>query len=190
MREHILSEVRRIAIETGNVPGWTAFSRATGISENQWRGKFWARWGDVLKDAGYGPNEWTQKLETSQILLIIIDACRHYRKFPTNSELDLYRQINTTLPGLNTIRRHFGSQSGMIIALTKLVMEDEIFADIIPMLPNIPEVIAEKSSNPYKASEGFVYLIKSGDFYKIGRSDDIERRIKEIRTALPDKASL
>ena len=37
---------------------------------------------------------------------------------------------------------------------------------------------------------GFVYLIRSGDFYKVGRSDDLERRIKEIRIALPDKATL
>jgi len=35
-----------------------------------------------------------------------------------------------------------------------------------------------------------VYLIRSGDFYKIGRSDDLERRVKQIAVALPDKAVL
>ena len=35
-----------------------------------------------------------------------------------------------------------------------------------------------------------MYLIKSGDFYKVGRSDELERRVKEIRIALPDKATL
>lgn len=33
-------------------------------------------------------------------------------------------------------------------------------------------------------------LIKSGDHYKIGRSEEIERRIKEIRVTLPEAASL
>jgi Meiotically Up-regulated Gene 113 (MUG113) protein len=40
------------------------------------------------------------------------------------------------------------------------------------------------------ATDGFVYLIKSGVHFKVGRSDEIERRVKEIRVALPDKASL
>lgn len=61
------------------------------------------------------------------------------------------------------------------------------FADIAAMLPAAAQ---PKQPSHSKAVEGSVYLIKSGEFYKIGRSDDLERRVKEIRIALPDKATL
>ena len=68
--------------------------------------------------------------------------------------------------------------------------EDESYADITIMLANLPRPSSEHHVSKAKTREGLVYLIKSGDFYKVGRSDDLERRVKEIRIALPDKAVL
>jgi len=39
-------------------------------------------------------------------------------------------------------------------------------------------------------AEGFVYLIQSGNYHKIGHSDTLERRIKEIRVTLPEPVAL
>ena len=33
-------------------------------------------------------------------------------------------------------------------------------------------------------------LLQSGTFYKIGRGDQLEKRVKQIKTALPDAAEL
>jgi hypothetical protein len=54
----------------------------------------------------------------------------------------------------------------------------------------VPESLRSEPAEVGNATDGFVYLIKSGVHFKVGRSDEIERRIKEIRISLPDKASL
>ncbi|WBO59255.1 GIY-YIG nuclease family protein [Acidocella sp. MX-AZ03] len=63
---------------------------------------------------------------------------------------------------------------------------DGEFPEVLTLIASI--TIPPRPDTP--TSEGYVYLIQSGGFYKIGRSDDIERRIKEIRIALPDTAKI
>jgi hypothetical protein len=52
-----------------------------------------------------------------------------------------------------------------------------------------PESVPAKSKRS-AATDGIVYLIQSSAHYKIGRSDELERRVKEIRVALPEAATL
>jgi hypothetical protein len=54
-------------------------------------------------------------------------------------------------------------------------------------VPPLREV-AEESDAP-GAEIGFVYLIKSGRFYKIGRTNAAGRREREIALQLPEKAT-
>jgi hypothetical protein len=154
-----------------------------------WDGKFWARWSDALKDAGYQPNEWQGRLNSDDVLMGVVNAIRHFGRFPTTRELKVYRTSNPSVPTEPVVRRHVGRRDELIAALAKRAAEDPAYADIAPLLPAVaPKPLAPRSTA--KASEGHVYLIKSGEFYKVGRSDELERRVKEIRIALPDKATL
>jgi hypothetical protein len=191
MRDLILSEIRRLAALNGSrPPGKMLFTRETGIAEHQWRGKFWARWGDALSEAGYRPNDWTGRLDSDAVLTGVIAACRHFGWLPTKYEIEIYRKSVPSVPTEQAIRRHFGGRSNLIAALAKRAAEDPGLADIAAMLPEEPVTKSAPIATPIRAPVGFVYLIRSGDFYKVGRSDDLERRIKEIRIALPDKATL
>ena len=190
MRKHIISEIQRLAaLDEGQAPGQMAFVGATGIGEAKWRGKYWARWGDALIEAGFQPNQWTEKSDANTIIDGVIVACRHYGRFPTDSEISMLRASNPAIPSPKTIRDNFGGRSELIAAISKRIEADPEHDDVRVLLP----ALAPTRSTPPKGSkavDGHVYLIKSGDFYKIGRSDELERRVKEIRIALPDAATL
>lgn len=190
MRDFILNEIRRLASSNGGQPpGQNLFAKETGIAAHQWRGRHWARWGDALKDAGFEPNNWTGRSDERVILSGLIVACRHYGRLPTNSEIELLRRTDPTVPSPKVIQSNLGRRSDLIAALARYALADATLSDIAAMLPaqSIDQSQRQTLSRPV---EGFVYLIKSGDFYKIGRSDDAERRFKQITIALPDKAEL
>lgn len=190
MREHIISEIKRLAaLNGGQAPGNQGFARATGIAESKWRGKYWARWGDALIEAGFEPNEWTGKSDATAILAGVIAACRHYGHFPTDSEISMLRAGDPTIPPPKTIRANFGRQPELVDALREHLGDAPEHADVRAMLPNHDRPRPTPSMGT-KSVDGHVYLIKSGEFYKIGRSDELERRVKEIRIALPDAATL
>lgn len=189
MREHIISEIQRLAtLSGGQAPGSQAFVSATGITESKWRGKYWARWGDALVEAGFKPNTLTEKSDAGSVLAGVVAACRHYGHFPTNSEMALLRSADPSIPPPKTIRANIGGQAEVAAALRQHLGEDPAYEDVRAMVPEAPAPAPPAKSA--KAVDGHVYLIRSGDFYKVGRSDELERRVKEIRVALPDAATL
>ena len=188
MREQILDEIRRLAkANGGQPPGSRSFESATGIRETAWRGLHWARWGDALTEAGFAPNEWQGKSKSDFILEKFIEAARHYSCIPTVMELRMYRRKHDDFPNEKTIHSHFGSKDDLVLNLRTWVKGREGYDDIVTML-GAAEI--EKPMATASVKEGLVYLIKSGPHYKIGRSDELERRVKEIRIALPEAASL
>jgi len=190
MREHILSEIQRMAAANGGQPpGKAAFTRETGIREHQWSGVIWARWTDAVAEAGYEGNALQKRFDTKDVLSKIVQACRHYGRIPTVAEFKLYRLIDPTFPSKGAISGHFRTRQELTDALRRRADEDAACNDVAALLP-IEQKLVEDLSRSTRSTDGFVYLIKSGFHYKIGRSDDLERRVKEIRIALPEAATL
>ena len=76
----------------------------------------------------------------------------------------------------------------MLARLGEWVHTNSDYADLAAILPE--ETSPPQVRDATKLQEGFVYLIRSGVHFKIGRSEELERRVKEIRIALPEAAVL
>jgi hypothetical protein len=188
MREKILEEIKRLAKANGGIsPGGKTFENATGIRRHDWLGKYWSKWSDAVTEAGLKPLEKSKKIERSFIFSKLAEIVKHYKREPTRAEIEMYRQVDSSLPWYPTLLEHFGSKIEMVAALRDWAKVSDGYDDIVAMLPENQTFEKNTSST---ITEGYVYLIKSGAFYKIGRGDELEKRVKQIRTALPDSSTL
>ena len=186
MRERVIAEIERIVTETGKVPGVRTFESATGIMRREWIGKVWARWGDAIKEAGFEPNALTERLDSTTVLKSFADCCMALKRLPASNDLRLFARQNPGFPSDTTIEKHFPRRTLLAEALRgwALLPENHAYSAIAELLP-VP--VSTPVELPGHQNFGHVYLIRSGEFYKIGRSSNFEKRVKSIGVSLPEK---
>lgn len=188
MKQQILDEIKRLAIENGGkAPGKRAFETATGITEGQWYGTIWFRWNDAIKEAGLVPNTKSTKLSSKHVLEWYAKACREYGRPPISVEYRHFAKNNAGCPSPDTLTRHFGSKANLLKNLHSYAIEtnDQRLLSLLPDPDDRVDIDATEHED-----EGWVYLLKSGLHFKIGRSNDLEKRIKQITIAMPEKVDL
>ena len=189
MRERIISEIQRLALQDGAVPGEKTFVSATGIAQKEWRGKIWGRWSDALRDAGFEPNELKQRLDSNGVLKSCAECCLKLGRWPNDPDYQLYARNNPGFPASATIKNHFPRRALLADALRAWALqpENQEYANIVNILP-----VSTRAPDEFPTHQnyGHVYLLRAGDHYKIGQSSDLERRVKSINVALPEKATL
>ncbi|MEM9350859.1 MAG: GIY-YIG nuclease family protein [Pseudomonadota bacterium] len=191
MKSLIIEEIRRIAKDSGGqAPGIRQFQKETGIGPDKWRGKIWARWSDAVAEAGCTPNTLQEGYSDEFILDQYAELCRRLNRAPTKSDIQLFARQHGQFPSYNTFVSHFGNVHRLSSVLHERSRErDEL--DLVALLSDFAEGgLMENSKDRDGDAEGWVYLLGSGGFYKVGRSDELEKRIKQISIALPEKAEL
>ena len=191
-RVSILSEIRRTAEANGGVPlGKLRFESETGIKESDWSGRYWARWGDALREAGFEPNVMQGPYDELDLLQEVVGVVADLGKWPTTAELKLYARQHPGFPSHNTIRR-LGSRADqarlVIDRQSDLALSDDVLAicqHVVEQVKKEPPAERPAHSGP----NGFVYLLKSGRYFKIGHSNDPGRRAYEVRLQMPEKVT-
>jgi hypothetical protein len=185
-RDHILTEIRRLAVGNGGTPpGQMLFARETGIAEHQWCGKLWPRWADALIDAGFEPNKWTERLDSAVVLESVAHACRHYGRMPTRYEFQLFRRAHPEMPSEKAIVRHFGRRADLITALALFASENPGYSDVAALLPSVAKIPASPQHSGV-SKLGWVYLMRMGDYHKVGATGDLEERMRRLSSATPE----
>jgi len=192
-RESVIDEIRRIAAENGGrAPGWKLFRSETGLSESSWRGRYWARWSDALIDAGFEANERSKAYADGELFEALIRVARKYGHLPTSSEYKLAARDDHDLPSFAAVER-LGPRTVFLQKLANFVHENPAFSDVTQFFDGMPVNSARNAATVADTKreaehDGFVYLIKSGRYYKIGRSNAAGRREREIALQLPEAA--
>lgn len=192
-KEHIILEIKRTAEENGGTPfGQKRFETETGISRFEWYGKYWSKWSDAVIEAGFKPNKFNQAYDDEFLLLKLIDLTRELGKYPSSGELRLKANNDKTYPSPNVFDR-LGRKNVRIRKIIEYCEGKPDLSDVLQICKETykPEKVI-KTGTPEKDDFplGFVYLMKSGRFYKIGRSNSSARRHYELNIQMPEKLHL
>ena len=188
IKNRIVAEIQRIAVEIGKVPGVSVFTQKSGIAQHEWYGVIWARWSDALSDAGLEKNALQERFSSNDVLQKVVEASLKQGRVPTVPEMKILRRTDSSFPNPKTVAAHFGNRAEVIEIIRKFCVGKPVYSELLANLP-LPPVSASTKPTA-KLANGWVYILKSGPHYKIGRSDTVERRIKEISIALPESVQL
>lgn len=192
-KEHILAEIKRTAALNGGIAlGKGRFFQETGIKEADWLGKLWVRWSDAVKEAGVTPNTLQAAYEDDVLLEKYVTFIREIGHIPVAAEINLKSRQDSTFPAGSTFKNRFGNKQQLIKRLLGYCIAKQGYEDVLGIAqPHLTEAAVNdesvRSNNEFEII-GFVYMLKAGRNYKVGRSNSFDRRARELKIQLPEQA--
>ena len=188
-KQEIIRETQRTAEENGGIPlGIEKFRHVTRITRSDWYGKHWARWGDALIEAGFSPNKLQGALSDEVVLEKLVSLIQEIGHYPVAGELRLRAKQDPGFPSHNVFCV-LAKKAELAEKVIKFCRERGNLDEVIEICEPIARAgfHSKKRTTVDQEEFGFVYLMKSGRFYKIGRSASVGRREYELSIQLPEK---
>jgi hypothetical protein len=192
-KEEIIAEIhKQVAANGGEALGERAFMAATRIKVSSWKGRFWVRWTDAIRESGYDPRVLTQKTPEGEILEKLAKFVTSLGRFPIKDEINLHARTVTDFPHWDTFKRRYGGIAGTAAALLEFARNHgndrlaELCEERIQREGSKP-VTAPAKRTPDKSTFGFVYLKYSPSLrlFKIGKANNPKKRGIGISLLLP-----
>src|SRR3989338_4326654 len=188
-KQDIIDAIRKTAEQNGGKPlGRNKFADEAGIKPYDWE-KYWVRYGDACKEAGFAPNKITVAYADEFLMKKMVALIRKLGKFPTYGEVRFERNNDPEFPGSKSV---FETKEEKRILAEKILtwcQHNNGHEDIIKLCTPVLEEAKKIPSDNSDAAKivGEVYLFKSGRYYKIGKTNNTVRRGSELRIQLPEK---
>jgi hypothetical protein len=188
-KNYIISEIKRIAKENNDkAPGRELFELKTGIKQTEWYPYIWLKWSDALVEAGFVPNKLQTSIETDIVIQKYIDLIKELGKIPVDGEIRRKARIDKSFPS-HTVFHRFGGKDKLVETVILFCQTHPGNEDIISICSEYNSIRSnnqqEDSRRISKINSGFVYLMKSGKHYKIGRTNSVGRREREFAIQIP-----
>jgi hypothetical protein len=186
----ILAEIQRTTAENGGVPlGRRRFAAETGVKDADWYGVYWARWGDAVREAGFRPNQLQRPYPTDHLLTKYAELALELGCLPVRGDLDLKRRRDRGFPSREAFER-LGTKAVLLRQVAEFCRSRpglDAVAGWCQEWLNSRQADAEVPATTENVALGYVYLVKSGRYYKIGRSNAARRREYELGRELPER---
>lgn len=160
---------------------------------------FWIRVTDLQREAGLQPQDFHNLKYTKEDLCdIFIKAIREEGKLPSRAYLDFKHKQDSKFPSSGTFYDRLGQHKNgkLAISILEYIKEKQGYEDVITMCNALLEKKdnAELENSSAVNSVGYVYLLKTkllkSAAYKIGKTRDIESRMRQLRQQSNDNQLL
>ena len=185
-KESILSAYSDLVkANQGRPVGERIFARETGISRYYWQGGHWRSWSAFQTAAGHTPNPPTQKIPDETVLSAFAQLALEQGRIPSEADLMLKRKADPSFPNKLCFRR-WGDRPALLAKVAEYCSGREHLAPVLELLQEETSTSLDQRLEAFRI-KGFVYLLRSGKHYKLGRSNAVGRRLRELAIQLPEK---
>ncbi|HEX5282248.1 MAG TPA: GIY-YIG nuclease family protein, partial [Micropepsaceae bacterium] len=125
-------------------------------------------------------------MRDNELLLTHLAAIvRHFGKLPTAQEIYFYGRRHPGFPSHSTFTTRFAGHRMMFERLRRWAAEKPEMADVARLCQDG----LDAPSRPAEAGP-VVYLLRAGEYFKIGWAKILEKRIRSIQSCVPEELEL
>jgi hypothetical protein len=140
-----------------------------------------------LLASGFIKNQRNPRADPDAVLRSLVDLVRSTGRFPTKGHIKAARAKDPSFPSYEAFLTVSGGAFSNLPSVVRQFCQANGISDIEQLIPKSPRGKSAQSAKAAPVVSGFVYLLKHGQHYKIGRTNDIARRRREVSLLLPEE---